>query len=451
MLKNFFSRHNIYLTGLLIALLFIGLITLYSATKNTTSDNELLFTKQLIFVLSGFGLYLFTSFFPLKSLRLMRTQITIYSGLIIALIAVILFTAKVKGAARWFVVQLPFVGSLNIQPADLAKLVVILVGVFILTQWKNLSSKYVVRNSWLKHKTFPYLLLMIPVLFLVLIQPALGTTIIITVLIILMYYFAEDKKRRILNYLLLAGLVIVIWFLFRNSAIYIRFLISMVILVLFLLSKQVNKVFSIMIFALTIVFLFIVSTTNVINYFGEYQKDRIECWLSVDNLSFEDKQGRCFQQIQAKVAIGSGELFGRGFSQGLQVQQNRLPEFQNDFIYAAFAEQFGFIGTLVLLSVYVLFIIEIFRVSTKKASEYSRIVILAIGMLFLLQLFINIAMNNGLLPTTGISLPFMSYGGSFMWISLVAVGLVQNLSHNEILPQELPRNYSKWDEDSTEY
>ncbi|MEI7603592.1 MAG: rod shape-determining protein RodA [bacterium] len=443
MLKKFFSKHDIYLSGLLVALLLLGLFTLYSTTSGTGAENESYFIKQTVYASIGIFFYVIISFARLDWLKEKWFQILMYVVLVILLVAVLLFTAKVKGASRWFVMPIPFFGSINIQPADIAKLIVIINGAFILTQWKKLSIRF--KSSILKNELTPYLLFLLPILVLILIQPALGTTIIVSLCLLFMFYFSRKTKNQILGYFAVFFIVLFFWIFLKDQRISVKLIISFIVsfLSIILLFKKSSKVILTLVFVFSSLFVFMIGRPESINLLGEYQKDRVDCWI----LPEKDPTGKCFQQIQAKIAIGSGELFGRGFSQGLQVQRQSLPEFQNDFIYAAFAEQYGFIGTLVILAMFFLFISEIFRLSTYQKSEFSRIVILGIGMMFLLQVFINISMNNGLLPTTGISLPFMSYGGSFMWISLVGVGIVQNLSHSKILSESEDAKYSKWDED----
>ena len=442
MFKKFFSHHDIYLTGLVFVLLFTGLVTLYSTTRGTGVENEFLFIKQLVFVGIGLVIYFIISFIDLSFLKQKWVNIILYIALSIALISVLLFTAKVKGATRWFVVNLPLVGSINIQPADIAKIVVILIGAYILTQWKLLTKK---SNFIAKYPLPVYLCVLLPILILILIQPALGTTIIVTLCLVFMYFYSSSNKIAVLIYFSLFFQIGFVWIIFAKLTFVLKILISLILpaIIFFIFSKKMKQVTYIFFLALAMGFVIFLSQPNSINVLGDYQKDRVNCWLNPEL----DPTGICFQQIQARIAIGSGEVFGRGFSQGLQVQRESLPEFQNDFIYAAFAEQYGFLGTLVLMALFLLFLIEIFRISNKQRSEYSRIIILGIGIMFLFQIFINISMNNGLLPTTGLSLPFMSYGGTFIIVSLIAVGIIQNLSHNKVMVDADSLKYQRWDED----
>ena len=441
MFKKFFSKHDVYLSGLLIALLMVGLITLFSSTRGT--DKEVLFIKQSVFVGSGLIFYFIISFLNLNFLKSKYFQIFLYLSLVILLISVLIFTKSVNGASRWFVLPLPFAGSINLQPADLAKIIFILVGSFILTQSHKIYDKKKIFTKIYKYSVFPYMMFLAPILILILLQPALGTTIIIFLTMVFMIYFAAKQKMKVLVFILVPFIIILFWIIFKDLNLIAKILIPLSIITILTLTlfQKISKVVIIVLFILFTSMMFLLQRVETVNFLGNYQRDRVECWLYPER----DPIGKCFQQIQAKIAIGSGELFGRGFSQGIQVQQDRLPEFQNDFIYAAFAEQYGFVGTVLLLVAFLLFVSEIFRISTKQNSDFSRVVILGIGTMFLLQIFINISMNNGFLPTTGISLPFMSYGGSFIWIALIAVGLVQNLSHNNILENEKEKKGHFWD------
>jgi rod shape determining protein RodA len=141
-----------------------------------------------------------------------------------------------------------------------------------------------------------------------------------------------------------------------------------------------------------------------------------------------DPLGAGYQVIQAKIAIGSGQVFGKGFLQGSQKNMNFLPEHHTDFIFSVIGEEFGFIGTFLLIVVFFVFfnrIIYLIKVVSKK--EY-KIAISGIFAYLLLQTFINIGMNLGVLPTTGVPLPFISYGGSNLLINSFAVAIILKYS-----------------------
>jgi rod shape determining protein RodA len=156
----------------------------------------------------------------------------------------------------------------------------------------------------------------------------------------------------------------------------------------------------------------------------DYQKQRILSFVAPT----VDPLGAGWSQTQSKIAIGSGGIFGKGIGQGSQTQYGFLPEPQTDFIFAAIAEETGFIGVSALL---ILFLILVWRVIKKAlvcSTNFSRLFATGLAALFFCQIFINIGMNLGLLPIIGISLPFVSYGGGGLILSLIALGLLQNIS-----------------------
>jgi rod shape determining protein RodA len=156
-----------------------------------------------------------------------------------------------------------------------------------------------------------------------------------------------------------------------------------------------------------------------------YQKTRIETFLAGPE---SDPTGSGYQVIQSKIAIGSGMFLGRGFLQGTQSSLNVLTQAFTDFVFAAFAEQFGFVGTVIVLVLYLTLIIRVIKTGTEASSNFGKYVALGIALLLLLQVFINIGMNLGKLPVTGITLPLMSYGGSSILMTMICLGLVQSIN-----------------------
>lgn len=154
-----------------------------------------------------------------------------------------------------------------------------------------------------------------------------------------------------------------------------------------------------------------------------YQKDRIFSLVNPQR----DPLGASYNLIQSKIAIGSGGLWGKGLGQGSQGQLNFLPEEHTDFIFAVFAEEWGFLGIGFLLSVYALFFWRLVKLSLASTSNFSRFFASGFAIMVFSQVFINIGMNLGLLPIAGISLPFLSYGGSNLLINFIALGITQNM------------------------
>lgn len=155
----------------------------------------------------------------------------------------------------------------------------------------------------------------------------------------------------------------------------------------------------------------------------DYQKERIMTFLN----PAEDPLGRGYHIIQSKIAIGSGGFWGKGFLHGTQTRLHFLPEQHTDFIFSAFAEQWGFWGSFLLLSGYLLVVFWAFNISSRAKNTFGMVVALGITFMFFWHVIINIGMCLGLLPVVGIPLPLFSYGGSFLLVMLLGVGLLLNI------------------------
>lgn len=155
----------------------------------------------------------------------------------------------------------------------------------------------------------------------------------------------------------------------------------------------------------------------------DYQKRRILSFLNPEN----DPLGSGYHIIQSKIALGSGGLFGKGFLQGTQSHLNFLPEKQTDFIFTMLAEEFGLVGGLVLIGLYMLLLVYGFAISHRSRSQFGRLVGMGVTVTFFLYVFINIAMVMGLIPVVGAPLPLISYGGTSMLTLLFGFGLLMGV------------------------
>ncbi len=155
-----------------------------------------------------------------------------------------------------------------------------------------------------------------------------------------------------------------------------------------------------------------------------YQKDRIRVLFQANS----DPQGRGYNTSQAMIAIGSGQLFGHGFGQGTQSQLNFIPEQQTDFIFAVLAEEFGFVGVLVLLGSFGIVLVRTMAIARQSRDDFGAFLCSGISIAIAIHLLINVGMNMGLVPVTGIPLPFVSAGGSSLISSLIGLGLIQSVA-----------------------
>jgi rod shape determining protein RodA len=158
--------------------------------------------------------------------------------------------------------------------------------------------------------------------------------------------------------------------------------------------------------------------------FADYQKARIKTFI--DPMS--DIRGAGYNAFQSVIAVGSGNLLGKGIGYGTQSRLNFLPEYQTDFIFAAFAEEWGLIGAIFLLMLFFILLYKIISMSFLGATNFEIFFGLGVAIYFMCHIFINIGMNLGLMPITGITLPFMSYGGSHLIAEFSALGILVGMS-----------------------
>ncbi len=158
--------------------------------------------------------------------------------------------------------------------------------------------------------------------------------------------------------------------------------------------------------------------------FEQYQKDRIMTFLDVTS----DPTGASYNAIQSLISIGSGGFFGKGFGQGTQSLLRFLPEQHTDFIFATISEDLGFVGSFVVLGLFVVLLYRIYKVSISSRNTYNYLLCMGVFAMLFFQILFNVGMNLGLMPVIGITLPFASYGGNSLIASLIAVGIVSNIS-----------------------
>lgn len=169
--------------------------------------------------------------------------------------------------------------------------------------------------------------------------------------------------------------------------------------------------------------------------FFDYQKDRILTFI--DPLS--DIQGAGYNAYQSTVAIGSGQLFGRGIGYGTQSKLLFLPEYETDFIFAAFAEEWGLIGVVLLFGLFAVVVWRLLHHANEAATNFERLFAAGVCILFVSHFFVHIGMNIGLLPVTGTTIPFLSYGGSHLVTEFIALGMVMGMSrYTPIAAQRSP-------------
>lgn len=168
-------------------------------------------------------------------------------------------------------------------------------------------------------------------------------------------------------------------------------------------------------------------------FLQDYQKLRVISFLSPER----DPQGIGFQVIQSTIAVGSGGLFGRGLGRGTQSRLQFLPEFRTDFIFAFITEELGFMGSLVILLLYGFIFLMCFRVLSRVTDRFGELLVTGVCAMLFFQMFVNIGMNIGILPITGITLPLLSYGGSSVITTLICLGLIASVNKYGIKREQI--------------
>ncbi len=358
---------NSLIVILLIALLIstLSILSIYSCTYQREGKVwQTIYQRQMLWVILGVLLFLIIS-----NINYRRFWDWTYLLYILALffLLLVLFLGSVRlGAQRW----LRF-GWFNFQPSELAKIVMT---IFLA---RYFSRKSVEDVSLLSGKFGIFRGLMLPLFFimipvgLIIEQPDLGTGMIILFLFISMLYLTSVK---------------------------LRYIIILIVLVI-----------------LPMPFMW--------HFLKDYQKDRLLVFLN-PNI---DPLGAGYTVIQSKIAIGSGGFFGRGWLAGTQSQLRFLPEAHTDFIFAGFSEEWGLLGGVGLLLLYYLLIRQGFLIAQRTQDHFGKLMAFGISLMLSIQVVINVAMNMGLAPIVGIPLPLMSYGGSSVFVTFIALGILVNI------------------------
>ena len=374
----------------------LGITMIYSATFDWDLGTAgQVYKKQIIwFFLAIFALALTLSI-PLKFYYAL-TYI-LYGISMVMLVLVLEF-----GDRRWF-----NLGPIHIQPSELAKIAT------VLAMARYLSSGSLNLD---RVRTFipPLLIVLLPTL-LVFKQPDLGTALVFGSVLLPMFFWAGVKPVH-LFFMISPGLTLV-------SAFHPWTLYPMVILLVGLLFYNRLKIF-------TTATLLLINLTVAVgapylwdNKLHDYQKRRILTFLNPDM----DKLDAGYQVIQSKVAIGSGGLKGKGFLQGTQTKLAFLPEQHTDFIFSVVGEEFGFFGAVTVLALFLFIIWRAIQIASQVKSRFSSLVAIGLASILFFHVFVNIGMTIGVMPVTGLPLPFLSYGGSTMIMSFVLIGFLLNI------------------------
>ncbi|HEV7918454.1 MAG TPA: rod shape-determining protein RodA, partial [Solirubrobacterales bacterium] len=349
-----------------VGLVICSMILLNGATQDDVpgSPNYYLM-RQGVFAAVGLSLMLIVSRIDYTRLRDMRTQI--YAVLIATNLLVLLAGAASRGSRRWF-----DLGFFQFQPSELGKVLLILTLAALVADRSRDRNALRVTVAVLGLAAFPAAL--------VFLQPDLGTALVygaITLAIIFIGGLPWQHIAAILTTVVMIG-AIVLW----------------------------------------------AAPAAGVNVLHDYQVQRLTAFLHPN----EDPSGQGYQQAQAQIAIGAGERTGRGSADSTQTQLNFLPEHHTDFVFAVVGESYGFAGAAMVLTLYALLLWRALRVLTSARDQFGAMIVAGVVAILMFQVFVNVGMNVGIMPITGVTLPMMSYGGSSMLVTFILLGLVESVA-----------------------
>lgn len=355
------------LTGAVAGLLILGTLLVYAATRqwyaNNGLDPQYYLKRQVINIVIGLALAWGVTIIDYRLLRAYTPFIWGFGvlGLIFVLLPGV--GSTVNGAKAW----IPLPGGFQIQPAEIAKISII-IGISMLLSERTHNSDAPTHKDVLRSLAVAAL----PIV-LILAQPDMGTVFIISASVVTILAVSGAPTRWVVGLLLLA-----------------------------------------------VIGGFVATKAGVIS---EYQIKRLQSFVDPN----ADSQGAGYQLRQARITVGSGGLIGTGLFNGPQTNGRFVPEQQTDFIFTVAGEELGFLGSGLIIFLLFLILMRAFAIARRSNDPYGTLVCTGVIAWFAFQTFENIGMTLGLMPMTGVPLPFMSYGGSSMFANLIGFGLLQNV------------------------
>lgn len=365
----------IFITFLLLA---ASLFILSTASISVDKANPLHYVVvQTYWIISGIFIAVIVAAIDYQKWRQFRWWIY---GLNLALLfAVILFGHSAKGATRW----IPITSSFSIQPSEFAKIFIIITFADFLAHRKGKLDNF-------RDFILPFLFVLVPML-LIFKQPDLGTTLVFAAIFIGMMFVAGANPWKF-GGLLLGGACII------GIALWLHFATN--------LPGWLHW------------------AQGIPLPMQDYQLKRLTIFVN----PAADKSGDGFHILQSLWAIGSGELWGKGYRMGTQGQLNFLPEHHTDFIFSVVGEEFGFVGTITLLFLFLIFILRSISIALKARDPFGMLIATGVISMFTFHILVNVGMTSGIMPVTGIPLPLISYGGSAMWSNMASIGLLLSVN-----------------------
>jgi rod shape determining protein RodA len=395
--RNALANIDWQLIGLFLVLCLLGWLNIYSSAYSDEPGSIFALDqragKQFLWIGTSIVMALFILFLDGKLIGILARPI--YAVSMLSLLGVLIFGTEIAGARSWYTI-----GSFSLQPSEFAKFAT------ALALASYLSRESTDLSSW-KTRVIAFGIFLLPMV-LIIPQPDPGSALVFASLFLVLY------REGLSGIFLASGITLVILFLLTLLVPHwILFtIISAVVLFLVYLGRRSRSdiIRAIVLGALAAAFI-----SSVDFAFENILEDRHRNRINILLGKASDPTGIGYNTEQSKIAIGSGGVFGKGYLNGTQTKFNFVPEQSTDFIFCTVGEEWGWMGSSVVILLYVWLILRLLRVAERQRSRFSRIYGYGVLSILLFHFSINIAMTIGLAPVIGIPLPFFSYGGSSLW------------------------------------
>ncbi|HMM11504.1 MAG TPA: rod shape-determining protein RodA [Bacteroidales bacterium] len=395
--RNIFRNIDWITVAICFALMFIGWISIYAAVydedHHSIFDLSQRYGKQLLWIALAVLLALFVLLTDPKFFN--AFSLPIYLATILLLIMVLLFGTTISGSKSWFQI-----GDFRLQPAEFAKFSTALA-------LASLLGRIDASMEQMRTRTLAFSIIFLPAV-LILLQYDTGSAIVFGAFMLVLY--REGLPGWPLLLLMAAGVLFLIT-LYSSQTIALIGLVALFAIALLFVKRDLQNILTLL-GILAAAMLFVLSVEFVFdNVLEPHQRTRINVLIGLE----EDLRGAGYNVHQSKIAIGSGGFFGKGFLQGTQTKFNFVPEQSTDFIFCTVGEEWGFLGSLVLVGLYLALFIRLIEMAERQRSVFARVYGYAVVSVLFFHFMVNIGMTIGLMPVIGIPLPFVSYGGSSLW------------------------------------
>ncbi|MBE7177351.1 MAG: rod shape-determining protein RodA [Mucilaginibacter polytrichastri] len=413
--RSFFFNVDWFTVLIYLSLCVIGWFNIHAAVydENNPSiiDLDTNYGKQFIFIIGAIALG--TTILLLDS-KFFAVFAPVFYVITVILLIIVLFVGRnVGGNQAW----IPL-GSFRLQPSEFAKFSTIL----LLARY--LSSSNNIRVNDLKTQAICAAIIGFPML-LIMLQPDTGSTLTFFSLILVLYREGLSPAILIVGVLMIALFILA---LLVNQLYLIAGLVIITALLVYFFWRKRKIVFT-LITAMLISVAFVFSVDFLYDHVLEpHQKARIDELLGISS----DLKGAGYNVNQSKIAIGSGKLLGKGYLKGTQTKYNFVPEQETDFIFCTIGEEWGFVGSSVIVGLFLVLLIRVVALAERQRSQFSRIYGYGVACILFFHFFVNIGMTIGIMPVIGIPLPFISYGGSSLWSFTILLFILLKLDSNRM-------------------